>query len=133
MRVKRILETTLYVRDLEAAEAFYTTVLGLEVAGRMGDRGLTFRCGDAVLLVFDPKSTRAAGSEVPAHGAEGPGHVAFVLEEDAIHAWRDRLAQHEIAVEAEVDWPAGGTSLYFRDPAGNSIELAPATLWWPEP
>ncbi len=29
----------------------------------------------------------------------------------------------------EVNWDQGGTSLYFRDPAGNSIELAPPTLW----
>ena len=34
-----------------------------------------------------------------------------------------------VAIESEVDWPSGGTSLYFRDPAGNVLELAPPTLW----
>jgi len=32
-------------------------------------------------------------------------------------------------VEKEINWEDGGTSIYFRDPAGNSVELAPATLW----
>ena len=34
-----------------------------------------------------------------------------------------------VAIEAEVEWPSGGRSLYFRDPAGNVVELAPPTLW----
>jgi catechol 2,3-dioxygenase-like lactoylglutathione lyase family enzyme len=34
-----------------------------------------------------------------------------------------------IAVEAEVTWPGGGRSLYFRDPAGNSLEIAEARIW----
>jgi catechol 2,3-dioxygenase-like lactoylglutathione lyase family enzyme len=34
-----------------------------------------------------------------------------------------------VPIEAEIDWKQGGRSLYFRDPAGNSIEFAPLTLW----
>ena len=32
-------------------------------------------------------------------------------------------------VEAEIHWPHGGASLYLRDPAGNSVELAPGRIW----
>jgi len=28
-----------------------------------------------------------------------------------------------------VKWPRGGTSLYFRDPAGHLVELATPGLW----
>ena len=43
--------------------------------------------------------------------------------------WRAHLAAHNVAIEMEVNWEQGGTSIYFRDPAGNSVELAPLTLW----
>ncbi len=32
-------------------------------------------------------------------------------------------------IESEGRWPGGGYSIYFRDPAGNSIELATAAVW----
>jgi catechol 2,3-dioxygenase-like lactoylglutathione lyase family enzyme len=34
-----------------------------------------------------------------------------------------------VAVESEVAWPQGGRSIYFRDPAGNSLECAEARIW----
>ena len=43
--------------------------------------------------------------------------------------WRDHLAQQGIAIEREVAWPSGGASLYFRDPDGNSLELATPATW----
>ena len=43
--------------------------------------------------------------------------------------WRERLSAEGIAIEKEVDWPGGGRSIYFRDPAGNSVELASARIW----
>jgi len=32
-------------------------------------------------------------------------------------------------VEGRVDWPAGGKSVYFRDPDGHMLELATPGLW----
>jgi catechol 2,3-dioxygenase-like lactoylglutathione lyase family enzyme len=34
-----------------------------------------------------------------------------------------------VAIEQEMDWPRGGRSFYFRDPAGNSLELATPKIW----
>jgi catechol-2,3-dioxygenase len=34
-----------------------------------------------------------------------------------------------VPIEIEITWPGGGHSIYFRDPAGNSIELATAKTW----
>jgi catechol 2,3-dioxygenase-like lactoylglutathione lyase family enzyme len=66
---------------------------------------------------------------VPAHGATGPGHVAFRILPEKLDAWRNHLADRGVAIEAEITWPGGSRSLYVRDPAGNSIELAPAAIW----
>jgi catechol 2,3-dioxygenase-like lactoylglutathione lyase family enzyme len=86
-----------------------------------------------MFLVFDPRTTGQddAGSTggVPSHGADGPGHMAFAVAPDELDGWRRRLAEHGVALERDLAWPRGGRSLYFRDPAGNSIELATPRLW----
>jgi catechol 2,3-dioxygenase-like lactoylglutathione lyase family enzyme len=124
-----VLETSLYASDLDAAERFYAGVLGLEVDSKVAGRHVFFRCGAGVLLVFDPASTSAAGGPVPAHGATGAGHVAFAVAESELPAWEERLRAGGVDIEAEVAWPGGGRSLYVRDPAGNSVELAPRRIW----
>ena len=134
MRVDGILETCLYATDLEAAERFYADVIGLEVYSRERDRHVFFRCGTTMFLVFDPARTSEASSRpdaivVPRHGAHGPGHVAFRVEEPSLPAWCERLTGAGVAIEAEVEWPGGGRSIYIRDPAGNSVELASPGLW----
>lgn len=133
MRPAAILESALYAEDLGAAEAFYTGVMGLEVLAKVPGRHVFFRVGAGVLLIFDPRATETvhpgARLPVPPHGARGPGHLCFAATRDEIARWRDRLAAAGIAIEAEFDWPNGARSLYFRDPAGNSLELAEPRLW----
>ena len=61
-------------------------------------------------------------------GATGPGHVAFAVEsDDGLAAWRSRLEGRGVEIEAELDWPGGGRSIYFRDPNGYVIELTAST------
>lgn len=129
MPICRILETCLYVDDVEAAQEFYTRVLGLELDARVGDRHVFFRCGEAMFLLFNPARTTQAGGMVPPHGATGAGHVAFAITAQDVAPWRERLQAEGVAIEAEVTWPSGGQSLYFRDPAGNSIELTTPATW----
>lgn len=124
-----MLETSLYADDLDAAERFYAGVLGLEVIGRVAGRHVFFRCGDAVLLVFDPASTGAPGGQLPTHGARGAGHAAFAASTDELERWRAHLAARGVEVEHEAQWPGGSRSFYVRDPAGNSIEFAEPSLW----
>jgi catechol 2,3-dioxygenase-like lactoylglutathione lyase family enzyme len=129
MTPPRVLETSLYASDLPAAERFYTDVFGLEVVARWPGRGLALQCTGSVLLIFDPERTGTFDGHVPTHGTVGPGHVAFVAADAELPAWRARLAHLGVPIEMEVEWPEGGRSLYVRDPAGNSVELAPPALW----
>ncbi|HFD14767.1 MAG TPA: hypothetical protein ENJ38_00515 [Rhodospirillales bacterium] len=124
----RILETVLYVDDLEAAEAFYGGVLGLECTARRPGLFVFFRVGRQMLLLFDPEGS-ANNRDLPPHGARGPGHVCFAVPEAELEAWRTRLVAHGVAIEHVQRWPAGARSIYFRDPAGNSVELAPPVIW----
>jgi catechol 2,3-dioxygenase-like lactoylglutathione lyase family enzyme len=123
-----IFETVLYARDLAGAERFYRDVFGLEVLERW-EVLVAFRCGPGVLLVFNPDLARRPDRGVPSHGGDGPGHVAFAMPLGEADEWKRRFAALGVDIEMEVEWPEGGRSLYVRDPAGNSVELAPPTLW----
>jgi catechol 2,3-dioxygenase-like lactoylglutathione lyase family enzyme len=128
-----ILETVLYAKDLAATKAFYRDVLGLEPFAEVAGRHLFYRCGGQVLLVFNPDATGAAPAAdalpVPPHGARGPGHVCFRASAAEIDTWRQRLRAMQVAIEADFEWPAGGRSIYFRDPAGNCLEFAEPRIW----
>ena len=59
----------------------------------------------------------------------GPGHFALGVAAEDLDAWRERLREHRVAIEHEETWERGGHSLYFRDPAGNSVELVTPGVW----
>ncbi|MBA3882447.1 MAG: VOC family protein [Chthoniobacterales bacterium] len=124
----QVFESVLYADDLPAAEQFYRDVLGLEVITSSA-LVVSFRCAGSVLLIFNPALSSPPGRDIPSHGRSGAGHLAFRASEPELEEWKRRLISASVAIEAEVDWEQGGRSLYFRDPAGNSIEFAPLTLW----
>jgi catechol 2,3-dioxygenase-like lactoylglutathione lyase family enzyme len=130
---RRILETVLYARDLAAIEDFYRRVLGLEPFATAAGRHVFYRCGNQMLLIFNPTATRNAPATgalpVPPHGAEGQGHVCFNASSVEIEKWRSKLENLGIAIEADFEWPGGGRSIYFRDPAGNCLEFAEPRIW----
>jgi catechol 2,3-dioxygenase-like lactoylglutathione lyase family enzyme len=128
-RLGGVLEAAVYGPDLKALERFYVDVLGMEPIARGGGRNTMLRCGHCVVILFDPARTREAGGTIPSHGAQGPSHLALVALDDEISAWRAHFLASGVPIEREIDWPEAGTSLYVRDPAGNSIEIAPASLW----
>ena len=66
---------------------------------------------------------------MPSHGAEGDGHVCFAASAEGIEEWKTRLEARGVAIESDFDWPQGGRSIYFRDPAGNSVEFAEPRIW----
>ena len=134
MTPSAILESALYVVDLAAAESFYADVLGLTKIAKVEGRHVFFSCGSGVLLLFDASATRQKpplGSRlpVPPHGAAGEGHLCFSASADEISRWKSHLVEKGVTVEADFEWPAGGRSIYFRDPSGNSLEFAEPRIW----
>ena len=125
--IRRILETSLYTTDLAQAESFYQSVLGLELFAKEKGRHVFFKCGDQMLLIFNPAKTQRE-TDVP-HGSHGPGHVAFAVALGELDSWIGRLKPHGVEIEKDILWPGGGRSIYFRDPAGNCLELASPLLW----
>jgi catechol 2,3-dioxygenase-like lactoylglutathione lyase family enzyme len=128
MKVQGVLETAIYVDDLEAAKTFYRDVLGLEFFAEELPRHVFLRCNDAMLLLFNPEETHKTTDLTP-HGARGQQHVCFRVPHADVDRWMQHLRDHGVDIELEHHWPRGGRSLYFRDPAGNSVELASPIIW----
>lgn len=127
-----IMETAIYADDLEAAEQFYGEVFGLEMVRRLPGQFVFFRCGQQMLLIFDPEKSRKADERnpIPRHGTAGQGHFCFrVKDSTEVDAWRDRFIALGIAVEHYHRWCNDSRSVYIRDPAGNSVEVGEGRLW----
>jgi catechol 2,3-dioxygenase-like lactoylglutathione lyase family enzyme len=128
-----VLETVLYVEDLDRAAAFYAEVMELSVI-HSDPRMRAFDIGGCgVLLLFREGGTlepvETPGGMIPPHDGSGPMHVAFSITKDELAAWEAHLAARGIAIEGATDWPRGGRSIYFRDPDGHLLELATPGLW----
>jgi len=132
-RVTHVLETSLYVADLDRAQHFYQTLFGFPVFTRDARMAALGVPGAQVLLLFRHGATatpsRTPGGTIPPHHGEGHLHLCFAIPQDDLAGWERRLAEHGIEVESRVDWPSGSVSLYFRDPDGHSLEVATPRLW----
>ncbi len=126
-----VLETCLYHdgTERERMEAFYGGVLGLDETARWPD-GVAYRLGAGVILIFDRDKLAAGEGPLKEHGATGPGHACLVVEAaGAYTGWKDKLVADGVEITHEQEWPSGRLSFYFKDPAGNLLEIADGDLW----
>ena len=136
-----LVETALFVDDLERTGDFYENVLGLPKLKTSGI-GRIFRLGEQrYLLLFNRNAARTPNKTdsgdvlppcaLPEQNGRGPGHIAFGISKKDLDFWRARLAKHEVDLLKEISWETGARSLYFRDPDGHLIELATPGIWEP--
>ena len=113
MKLGGVHHVSLNVHDAAATGRFYTEVLGLEVLPRPNFpfAGWWLRAGDQEIHLI----------EVPDHRTPGGEHFAFKV--DDIDVACAELADKGVKVSKPIDIPGGGRQCFFRDPAGNMIEL----------
>jgi catechol 2,3-dioxygenase-like lactoylglutathione lyase family enzyme len=132
-KLSRVLETALYVDDLERAAAFYEQVLDLTALSRDSRFRAYDVGGVSVLLLFKRGATletvHLPGGTIPPHDGHGPIHMAFAVGAADLPAWERRLEEQGVAIEGRTDWPRGGHSVYFRDPDGHLLELVTPGVW----
>jgi catechol 2,3-dioxygenase-like lactoylglutathione lyase family enzyme len=131
--ISGLLETALYVGDMERAVSFFREVLGLRPM-LAGERLSAFDAGrSGVLLLFlagaSVEDMPGPGGMIPGHDGQGPTHMAFAIPTGSEAAWRAHLGAQGVVITSEVGWPRGGRSLYFEDPDGHVLELATPGLW----
>jgi catechol 2,3-dioxygenase-like lactoylglutathione lyase family enzyme len=132
-RALRVVETALYFDDLPAAAAFYRDVLGLRAMNESARLVAMDAGGGTVLLLFrrgeTAKGFRWPDGWIPPHDGAGPLHLALGVAVDSLDGWERWLVSCGVEIESRVTWSRGGRSLYFRDPAGHSVELVTPGTW----
>ena len=132
-QIHGVLETCLYVADLETTRRFYADLFHFPILSE-DNRFCAFDvAGRNVLILFQQGASLTPiplpGGTIPAHDGSGPIHLAFSISKQEYGEWQARLSANGITVESEVQWPLGGRSLYFRDPDGHVVELATPGVW----
>lgn len=126
-KVTEIIESALYVTDLESSVDLYVRVLGFkamsEPTGRLCALSVT---ENQVLILFrkgaSVEDTATPTGTIPGTDGEGSLHVAFGVPEAGLSRWKERLRKSGLETVCKT-WPEGGESLYFHDPDGHVLEL----------
>jgi catechol 2,3-dioxygenase-like lactoylglutathione lyase family enzyme len=116
--------TFLSVSDLEAADRFYSGLLGMPMVLDQGSCRIFRLCGEAFLGVCErPAEVSSAG-------------VVVTIVTDEVDAWHDRLTAHGVAVHKA---PAENPEYriyngFYRDPDGYLVEIQQfLDPGWPAP
>lgn len=121
IQARKLGHVVLKVRDAQASKAFYSRVLGLQVAHEDRQRGavfLSFGTEHHDLALF-----QLATGDAPEATQPGLHHTAWQLESfEALQDAHRELGRLGIAVESTVEHNVT-RSVYFHDPDGNRVEL----------
>jgi catechol 2,3-dioxygenase-like lactoylglutathione lyase family enzyme len=128
-----LLETAIYVDDLQRAAEFYRRLFGFETLLESERLIALDVAARSVLLLFKRGATRepfeTPGGVIPGHDGSGPSHFAFSIEKDDLENWKQRLESEGVAIESIVTWDGGAKSIYFRDPDNHAVELITPGFW----
>jgi catechol-2,3-dioxygenase len=132
MNINKVIETCIYSFDLESMKRFYVDILGLLPIEEERDKLIFLKAGKSMLLIFNPARTSVDNNRLPTHGTATPQssiHFAMEIRDQDYSDWKELLVKNSISIEKEVDWESNAKSLYFRDPAGNLVELITPGEW----
>ena len=110
------------VKNVDAAVAFYTDLLGFELVTQMGPPFAQVKRGDLTLWLSGPGSS-AARPMPDGRKPESGGWNRLVIEVDDIESLAARMKESGAGFRNEIISGPGGKQVLLEDPSGNPIEL----------
>ncbi|CEL05029.1 hypothetical protein ASPCAL06151 [Aspergillus calidoustus] len=150
-----ILETCIYVRDIEASARFYQETLNIAPFIE-SPRVTGFSLGPTTLLLFELGKTgtdiNTPTGVIPLHGptpqvlaslqhsdenSNGEGeaqslkqHFCFAVQSpEQVQQWEEHLRGKGVKILSTMSWERGGRSVYFEDLDGHVVEIASRGVW----
>ena len=112
------------VRDVPAAEAFYTSRLGFKVDFASGAYFAALSRGGLQLLLSPVEGPGGASRPMPNGDRPGPGGwTRIVLNTPDLQGEVDRLRQAGVHFRNDIVVGLGGKEILLDDPSGNPVEL----------
>jgi catechol 2,3-dioxygenase-like lactoylglutathione lyase family enzyme len=126
LKIKALGEIALRVNDLDAMQAFYQDVMGLQLMRRVPDAAC-FKVAEGygghtqILALFDRRNE--SGYSGLSAAQTTVDHLAFTIAREDFEHERARLEALGCKLKfADHDW-VHWRSLYVHDPEGNNVEL----------
>ena len=113
MPSKGLCHIALKTRDLRATEAFYTGVLGLEVAFRHPPGMIFLKTPGSNDLLNFVKTAKSAS------GDQGLDHIGFKVTGAELKRMEQRLRKSKVEIQGR----RGRNAIYISDPNGYQIEF----------
>ena len=108
-----------------SGEYFIRAVAGHQLAERIRLAGESLQAAlDGVLQ--DIKELGGKGGMIAVSPSRA---IAWGFTTRAMYRGSADAERSGVAIETMIDWPHGRRSVYFRDPAGNSLEFATPRMW----
>ncbi len=118
MGISSLLHAAILVRDLDASQYFYGTLLGLPLAERsLSFPGLWYQIGPQQLHLIQVDALKPDRLDEARWGRNR--HIAFAVAD--LDAMQTRLQAAGVALQPS---SSGRPALFATDPDGNIIELA---------
>jgi len=132
MKLRKIVETSIYSSNLEKMKEFYVDKLGLDFVSEQKGRHVFLKTDKNMLLIFNHEVTTS--EKETNHGAATPPsmiHIAFEIRSGDYENAKKLLVEGKIQIEKETEWGNNikSRSIYFRDPAGNLVEFITKDYW----
>ncbi len=125
--IQSISELALWVKDLDAAVAFYTQKLGFAVQEINPGCNAFLKAGDFLLVLFvaaSPGTQLAKNYLARTGGPQGEVyHAAFKIDRSELDEMAETLRGQGVDVSGPVDFPNGRRSYFLEDLDQHYLEL----------
>src|SRR5262245_56098464 len=126
--ISKILESALYVEDMDRSADFYQKLFGFPIISQ-GPRLIALGVPSQQVLLLFKRGASLFDAPGGPHDGSGETHVAFAIPASDYDAWGEILTKNDVTVTERRTWDRGGRSIYFCDLDGHLIELATPGVW----